>query len=295
MKNSIIITLLSIIVFIAGCVEDLSVESPDFQIAMDSAVVKAGEEVIFLIEGNPDFMTFYSGEDGHRYMHRSRTQAEGTPALSFKNTLRWGAQQNTLQVMISTDLSGNADASSVGAATWTDITSSFILDTNAGSFDFVESGAGDLLAYIDKPVYLAFRFTGTAGTTQRTWRITDFSITLTTTYGEAINVADISIPGFVGVNVEGEGKVWTWKNTFWEMAGGNASAPSNEDWLVTGPLNLTAVFPDKGASQNSYTDKVSEIPHTYDQPGTYTATFVGINVTVDDTKELVRSISIQVQ
>ena len=295
MKNYIIITLLSIIVFIAGCVEDLLVESPDFQIAMDSAVVKAGEEVIFLIEGNPDFMTFYSGEDGHRYMHRSRTQAEGTPALSFKNTLRWGAQQNTLQVMISTDLSGNADASSVGAATWTDITSSFTLDTNAGSFDFVDSGAGDLLAYIDKPVYLAFRFTGTAGTTQRTWRITDFSITLTTTHGEAINVADISIPGFVGVNVEGEGKVWTWKNTFWEMAGGNASAPSNEDWLVTGPLNLTAVFPDKGASQNSYTDKVSEIPHTYDQPGTYTATFVGINVTVDDTKELVRAITIQVQ
>lgn len=294
MKNYIIIAFLFATVLITSCVEDLSVASPDFQVTQDSAVVKAGEEVVFLIDGNPDFMTFYSGEDGHRYEHRNRVKASGTPLLSFKNTMRWGVQQNTLQVMISTDLGSDIDAVSVGAATWTDITSSFTLDTNSGSWNYVDSGKGDLSAYADQLIYLAFRFTGTTGTTQRTWRITDFSVALTTEDNEVISIADISSPGFTGVDIAGEGRLWKWKSTYWEMSGGPGSAPTNEDWLVAGPINLTAVLPDKGAGQNAFTDKVSEIPYTYDSAGTYTATFVGINATVDDAKEVVREITIEV-
>ena len=281
-------------VTIIGC-SDLEVEIPDFRVTMDSATVKAGHEVKFLIEGEPYFMTFYSGEDGHRYKYKDRIEAEGTPAMSFKNTTRWGAQENTLQILASANLSGKADAASIGAATWTDITSGFSLDANAGSWNFVESGQNDLSEFIGKPLYVAFKFTGTAGSTQRTWRISDFSIVLNTADGEVINVADNANPGFTTVDVEGEGKEWKWKNTYWEMAGGNASAPTNEDWLVAGPLNLAAVSPDKGVSQNSYTDKVSEIAHTYSSPGTYTATFLGINATVDDSKVIVKEITFEVQ
>lgn len=280
-----------------GCVEDLSVETPDFQVAMDSSIVKAGEEVIFLIEGSPDFITFYSGEDGHRYKYRNRTQATGTPTLSFESSARYGTGANTtLQIMASSDLSGAVGPEAVGAANWTDITSSYTLDTDRASENFVGSGEGDLSDYLGQPVFLAFKFTGTTGATQGRWRIRDLFVALTTEDGEVINVADIGTPGFISLDIAGEGYLWSWKNSFWEIAAGNDAAPDNEDWLVTAkPLNLLAVLPDKGMSQNSFTDKVSEIPHTYEAPGTYTVTFIGINATVDDAKEVVREITFQVQ
>ncbi|MEQ9289744.1 MAG: DUF5017 domain-containing protein [Cyclobacteriaceae bacterium] len=280
----------------------LEVQHPDFRVNVSNTSIVAGEEVTFEVDGAPDFITFFSGEAGSQYKYKDRINAEGTPLMSFSTVGRYGAQENTLKVLASVDFNGQADAEGLEAATWTDITSDFfingLMEPDPSKWDLLRSGEGDLSAFIGKPLYLAFRYDGTGGTTQRTWRIgDDFKIVLNTTEGQVINVADISNPGFQMVNVSGEdgnrGK-WRWRSTFWEVQGGPGSAPDNEDWLFTGPINLTSVSPDKGNSQNAYTDKVKKVTHTYSTPGTYTATFVGINTTVEGSKESVKEVIVVV-
>ncbi len=281
---------------------NLEVEKPDFRVKVANTSVIAGDEVVFEVDGAPDFVTFFSGEEGSQYKYKDRINAEGTPLMNFSSVGRYGAQENTLKVLASVDFNGQADAESLEAATWTDITSDFFIngqvEPDPSKWTLVDSGQGDLSAFIGKPLYIAFQYKGTGGTTQRTWRIgNDFKIVLNTTEGQVINVADINNPGFQTVNVSGEdgnrGK-WLWKSTFWQVQGGPGAAPDNEDWLFTGPINLTSVSPDKGHSENAYTDKVDKVTHTYTSPGTYTATFVGTNATVEQSEQTVKEVTIEV-
>jgi len=64
-----------------------------------------------------------------------------------------------LTVWISTDFDGNT--SHIADATWVDITSNFTFPTGTGSVGaFASAGEADLSAYVDKRVYIAFKYTG---------------------------------------------------------------------------------------------------------------------------------------
>jgi hypothetical protein len=280
--------------------DDMEVEKPDFNVELLNTEVKPGEEATFKVTGAPDFVTFFSGEQGSQYIYQERTEAEGTPLMSFGSALRWGSQQNTLQVMASTDFDGQADSASVLAASWTDISSKFYVDDVNDNYDLVESGEGDLSEFAGESLYIGFKFTGTTGSTQRTWRIGDFKIVLDVK-GESysLDVADMNYPGWMIVNIAGTDPAgskgeWRWRNSFWQISGGRATMESNEDWLIAGPLFLTKVTPDAGIAKNAYSEKLDEFTHVYSKAGTYKATVVGINATVDDSDKSIRELTIEV-
>ena len=75
---------------------------------------------------------------------------------------------------------------------------------------------------------------------------------------------------------------------------GNSDNIVNEDWLITRPLNLTAVSPDTGEDLKNYSTALSSFEHTYTQPGTYTVTLVGNNTTVYGHKEKMQEFTITV-
>ncbi len=69
MKNYIekgLLVSLGLLFTLAGCKEYVPLP-PDFNVKAASQQVKGGEPLLFEIEGNPDFLLFYSGEAGKEY------------------------------------------------------------------------------------------------------------------------------------------------------------------------------------------------------------------------------------
>lgn len=51
------------------------VVAPNFNVTTDKTTFQANTDVNFLFTGNPDYITFYSGETGHVYEFRDRVTA----------------------------------------------------------------------------------------------------------------------------------------------------------------------------------------------------------------------------
>ena len=67
--------------------EDVSVSvTPGANVTVDglTVTVNRGEPVVFNINGEPDFVTFYSGETGHQYTYKDRYETQVEDILSSK-------------------------------------------------------------------------------------------------------------------------------------------------------------------------------------------------------------------
>ncbi len=92
------------------------------------------------------------------------------PKLNFDMVKRYTG--DNIEVKISTNYDGTSAPST---ATWTDITSLFTLDSDTGSWSFVNSGNGDISAHKGTSVRIAFRYIG--GTSSgSTWQIDNVKI-----------------------------------------------------------------------------------------------------------------------
>ena len=96
--------------------------------------------------------------------------AVSNPHLNFSTAARSGTASSSLQIMISNNYDG---VSAPSSATWTDITSSFLLST--GGWSWTSSGNYNLSAYKSTGAYIAFKYTGTSAT-RDTWELDNFNI-----------------------------------------------------------------------------------------------------------------------
>ena len=79
------------------------------------------------------------------------------------------------------------------------------------------------------------------------------------------------------------------------MHGGSAEY-TNDDWLITKPLNLSGtVAPDRGEPLKTYSEKLEIFSHTYQNPGSYTITFVGRNETIYGSEETIEEFTLLVE
>ena len=107
------------------------VQADPFDITASSLTVKAGEPVTFSMNGSAAKIDFWSGEKFHDYEYSQKDRFEyGDIYMSFLQALLSGGQGDCLKVKISTDYDGTLDEDSILAATWTDITGEFNLDTS---------------------------------------------------------------------------------------------------------------------------------------------------------------------
>ena len=71
MKNSTIYLLLACAVLFGACKEtDMLTSAPSFEVSTDKKVYAPGEEVVFLFKGDPQYISFYSGEIYNDYKYR---------------------------------------------------------------------------------------------------------------------------------------------------------------------------------------------------------------------------------
>ena len=185
----------------------------------------------------------------------------------------------------------------VGAA-WTDITAKARLATSATVVSSGVISLNELIANEKDSLFIAFKYTGVTGSTQRTWTITNFfvrNIVEGLTYTTASLATDASYWTRFGNVWTPAAARWTATASDLKIAGGNAAAPSNTSWIISKPLYAGRMAPDVSVGIKSINEPAkTEYAYKYTAPGIYKATFVAFNHTLDEEKSAIHELIIKV-
>lgn len=252
-----------------SCMND---EAPDayLGVSLDQDEYKAGTPVTFCFEGDPDNIVFYSGENGHRYENRHRTEADCSIYFDFSTQVRSGDIKKNLKVYLSTDFSGIYDAADVQAAEWTDISDCFRFSTGQDNFPSGELMLDRYLENIGEEgiFFIAFRYTGNANQ----WIIRSSDVDIMTPENVRTVMADMSSIGWRTVDCGNPEASWDFNGSRLYF-NGNVNADDNDDWAISTALHAKKVDPDKGTALKNLSTRMNQFTYTYNEPGTYRAVF----------------------
>ncbi|WP_316798113.1 DUF5017 domain-containing protein [Pedobacter frigidisoli] len=294
MKKILYISFLLSIVIMA-CKKEITAEAPtvDFTVRNakstigDTLVFKLGDTCKFDVSGYADNIAHWSGIVGNNYDNRNRTSALGKLILTFSTTMQFGTQANTFKVLAIKNLA-SLDSATVVNANWTDITSRTTLATSATAVSTGNVDVTDLVSSADDVLYLAFKYSGVTGSTQRTWVISNYSLT---------NIgSDFS---YVLSNLANDASYWTRYGNVWTptsarwtatssaltIVGGAATLPTNTSWIITKPLYVGRITQDipTATVKNLASAAVTYYEYKYAAVGTYKSTFAYFSNTKDNT------------
>lgn len=294
-----------LLVLLNACKKQEEVVSPQFDVQLASATVKANTPVVFNFSGEPGILSFYSGEVGKDYNFNGGRIVKYKYLLNFDSQILDGAQENQFSVLVSSDFKGLYNLDEVHAATWKDITSKFRIATHADNRALVGSGEQDITDALanKKPVYIAFRYIArpeTANGKFNLWRVQNLFLQTESDYNGRIAVIEQSGGAWQAVksaNYEANrGYIYTNNITFQ----GNASNKEveHEAWVISKAINVTTeddLGPDLPTAIKSVSDPVlHSYEYTYTKAGTYIATFAAINANVNETKKVIKQIKVTV-
>lgn len=284
------------------------VATPVFDVVTNKVEYNAGDSVVFNFTGEPDLITFYSGEKGKEYQFKDRMNMEGAVVnLEFSSRVLFGSQENNLSLVASTDFNGTYDSTNIYNATWVPITDRFTLASAAAGANSpapgTPSGKKDItdLVVPGKPLYIAFKYVGekppAATPTQRTWRFVSFSLTSTFPDGSLYSLLTLTPTNFVPVDVINKVNIWTYSvqgtTPQYELAPKSTLLPT-EDWLITNPVYPTRVSPDAGVAIKDYSKRLGSYTYYFKEPGEYKVTFVAANTNAKDVVAVTRELTIKV-
>ena len=309
-KNYLYIALM--LVF-AGCERDTTVPEPEFEVSTEAATYAVGEKVKFNFTGNPDLISFYSGETLNSYAFKDGRVVEGGELkLSFESSVQFGSQANQVSVLYSTDFDGDftvTDGVFKGADAFKDITSRFKLATNNV---YRSSGEVDIsdLRVEDKPIYIAFKYNvkNQSPTNQggfglgRTWIVRNFSFVSETSIGNLL-LGDNATAGFRQIDLKPDiapmRSTLTAANIRMVAHAANATNISVEtaNWTISKRFEVgdQDLGPDRPIPVKGMQDgEVTSFSHTYSKPGNYKVYFKAKNATIDDQKEVIREVNLTI-
>lgn len=297
-----------------ACEREMQVETPDFEVGVQTAEVRAGEAVRFRFAGSADYIAFYSGEPGSDYAFREgRTVTPGWENfLSFDTEITAGEQPDQLSVLATDRFNGDyGDWDNLIRTDWTDITGWFRL---AGGKGTTPSTAQELSAFVrpGKPLYLAFRYRtrpqAEFGAASR-WVVSALKVVSRTEESGEVVLYDLLNAGFRLVDpfARTEAACRTAVSQTQLALQGNLYGPDadgvmqgidieTEHWVVSRALDLTSprsLGPDRSVSVKGYSQPMpAEYIHVYDTPGIYEAVFAASCQSIEHRKETVRSVRI---
>lgn len=301
MKNLII--LITFVCFFASCEKSLTVTEPDWDIQVSNArsvngntyVFKLGDSCKYTISGNAHNVITYPGTAGFTYANKDRTSAVGEPGLTFTSFAQFGTQTNTLKLLASNSLSA-LDSASVVNASWTDITSRAVLSAGTDNTASGKISLSDLYV-AGKPLYIALKYNGTTGSTQKTWTFKNLTVSNLLPDGTSVTVStlsDISWTVYGNVRTPANGS-WIATASQIQVVGGGATAPTNESWAISKPLDLRKVAPDVSIPIKSLTSAaLKTYAFQYPAVGKYKAIFIASNNTLNDSKQVMKEIDIEI-
>ncbi|NGF55950.1 DUF5017 domain-containing protein [Parapedobacter sp. SGR-10] len=294
-----------LIVVSMSCKRELELTSFDFEVEVEQATHYAGDPVTFHFTGNPEIISFYSGEVGNDYDSIGGRVVSANLLLSFESRIFDGTQDNKPSVIVSTDFSGNYTLEDVEAAEWINITERFVLPPITGDVDgYYQSGSVDIsdLNTGADPLFIAFRYEHRPFELfgrRNTWRIRQFRVERETDLG----ITEIVNSSNVNWSVVQKGP---WDNNRITpgatiVFNGNLTNPEVylTGWVISAPLHIDPFLMDLGPDRAVPIKSIADADrpsytHTYTEPGTYTATFVAANQSLDERKEIIRQVEVVV-
>lgn len=311
--------LLCAAVFTCACKKDLSLAAADFTVAIENADLSLGDTARFQLGANPDVLTFYSGEVGHRYVFKDRVEAAGQAILTFRTTRENGTQAQSLKLRVSSDFMGmvrgdtTATLRNVSTASWDDISDRALLASD-GEKD-INSGDIDLSDYatVGKPVFIAFQYQVAAGSVQDKWIISSFLLKNKLEDGTAYTIANMNTssapftnygvssfsPGFAAYTLQNSYR-WTVSSSQLVITGATSAAwatDSAEAWVFIGPINLRKVTPDIGTAIKGADENIngSIFSYLYRSKGVFDAVFTGGSIDVEKETRASKSIRVNIR
>lgn len=287
--------LLAIAATLSSCNSD-AIEELSFDVSTPSITINEGETANFEFIGNPNYLVFYSGEEGNNYENKNRTQkAIDNVYVSFTTSQQYGSQKNKLKVWMSEDFNGDYSEAGIKKANWTDITAEYKLPD--GSKSNIQSGRRDFSKYKDSKFYLAFEYLPDAGSTQP--KITISPIQLITKTGDVeITYANPQNDfGFNIVNVKGgtgSGVSIKVDKSQVLFQGGDGKIDNNI-WVISKPIQASAVEPDYGVAIKNMSYKLNQYSYIYNKAGEYTAKFIATNANKWNSESIVKEVKVIVK
>lgn len=314
MKKRFIYGLITGIAFLsASCTAD-NIQKLDFDVQLRNSAsdVHVGDEVVFDFSGDPDYIVFWSGEDGHKYENRNRTKVKVDElSLSYSILQRYGRPQtnNCVSILISEDFSGTYTKEGIEVATWTLLSQRDDKEKDwwvpSGDQNPAYATQGDLNEYKDKRFYLAFRYETPGvlaeGVQHPRVDITPVSLNKTADGKVVKSVNPETDMGFRHVKVAGEsylGSGTAVDATTIRFQCANVAtdyAKYIDVWCISLPIDASSVASDKGEPIRSMTVPSDSYTHIFEEAGTYTVTFVARNANAWNSTETVREIVVEVK
>lgn len=323
----------------------------DDNVMYDGMIVtaKKGQPVEFTINGEPDFVTFYSGELGHQYIYKDRTSVSADDVVSsvlsftvYTSTTIYAddnnRRNNCMDIFYTMDDAENgfeafpglvkndivADSTTV-VQFWKDGKWHELVDRDefVGMGQNVVAGNSyerDVVNYIDKNLVLAFAYnkdewenphfneTDAVNVAQPRYNFASMKITNTLRNGQTTEqfasdfvlttvnmhherdtayyqdwkstvsyLPEDSGYGTVTANVAGRWNLSSASSGSFYIHGTANDSHWKSSWLVSDPINILACEPDQGVSVKNISQDMPTYSHTYENVGTYTATFVVTN------------------
>jgi hypothetical protein len=306
----------------AGCTKDNDVETPDdFTVTVEKNTFSVNDTVRFYLTGDPDVITFYSGEFGKLYGNRARFFEKGVNKLVFQANMNQGKtiSDDKLELLLSANLV-NYDAAGIAAATWTNLTTRNTKWPKSLSNTFVTSDSIDISDFADADkVNIAFRAVTKKTDTAMQRRFQIQNLTLGNRLADGTYTAlfsNFANTGWAQTSIANPTRTWDvgdWNvsnaNSLTNSAGvtirtaypitfnpgTDSSGTDNNDWLLTSAVNLKTVKADAGVViKNGAQSQMTAYQAIYKTPGTYLVSFVATNARTKGTAEVVRSITITI-
>lgn len=273
MKNSIIYCSL-LIVGLASCMED-EAPSAALNVSLDKVEYQVGETVTFNLNGNPDNIVFYSGENGHNYAMKNRLFADNDLMVDFVSYTDQGPTTvvPNCRILVSNDFNGTYDKENVGAATWTDVSDQFTFASARSSN--TPSGVQNLKSYAgdreDAVIYMAYRYFDFEQQQTNRWVIRSINVNMVSPEGVKTGVGTMSTMGWKEVSMSGSPTVWT--VTTAQLLAAGKKGPENNDWVISKAFKVKEAVPDTGVALKNISTTLNEYKYVYTKPGTYKAVF----------------------
>jgi len=281
----------------------------------ETITVKKGTPVEFSLKGDPDFITFFSGEIGSKYEYRDRTLVDAkdltASLLNFAIWPQYGNAECTagvLSMYISDSFPGmgkknfEEDSLLVENFQWKELVPQSELPQKPLTATTALSYKIDLKEYLGKKISIAIRYKATNNSsTQPRMNFTNVKVQNEMTDGQTTSLFADAF-GFTALNMDNKKNypdqksmtrdreygtvtnntsgIWNLKdagNGLFFIHSSGVKTGLKYSWLVSNPIVINACTPDHGVNIKNITQTLNSHIYQYNKVGTYTATFVGTN------------------
>lgn len=298
----------------------------------DVITVKKGTPIEFTLGGEPDFITFYSGETNNKYEYKDRVTVDEKEIESSKLTFSIWTQygnaactEKVLSMYISDSFEGlmknnfKADSVLVESHSWKELVpQSELPQIPLGSAAKALSYSIDMKPYLGKRTAIAICYKAILNTSSQP-KVYFEGMKIenkmsngqeTSLYASGFGLTPLNMkykhwttpPNLA--NNPAYGSVTNNTNGYWNLVGAATGAffvhssgagdPLRYSWLVSNLLVTNSCSPDKGVNIKNITQAVNSYSHTYNEAGTYTATFVASSANYEYDSSMTRQLTIKV-